>query len=403
MKKLKQILAVAALVFCCSMTVKADTKAAQITGVKQVDDSASSISVSCDTALGTEYYFVELSTTLSADDNDWVAMDYGTSPNSIRVSGLTAGQTYYARVVGASDIDYNAGTYTASTEPSEPIEVVTAPNVSVNAMQSNATTNSVSVNISSAAGSGVNYYVMTYNDQIIGQGTSSNVTSSVRLNPGVSYWIDAYACRRSNTGYIAAGNYKYMLVKTLQSKINKTNFGVTSALLYADSYTFAVNSNAARDGYHFEFQTTSGKVKKNQYTTSSSVSISNLKGTFYKYRVRSYVECGSKRVYSAWSDFKTIGIAKKVTGKYAKGNKLRINWSKINGASGYTVYASNKENSGYKKVKTLSAKKRNVVISKIRGKKLKKNTPYYVRIVPKAKKLGNADTYGYYSYKLRTY
>lgn len=401
MKKLKQILAVVALVFCCSMTVKADTKAAAITGVKQVDDSKSSISVSCDTALGTNYYFVEMSTKLSNDDKDWVALDYSSTPNSITVTGLTAGQTYYARVVGASEVDWSTGTYTASTEPSAPIEVVTAPEGTTTARQSDATTNSFTVKYTAPAGT--NYYVLRYNNQIIGQGTSPEIKTSARLNSGVRYWVSAYACRRSNTGYIAYGDYEYLGAKTLQPKINKTNFGISNAWLNIDSYTLAVNSNMAADGYRFEFQTTSGKVKKTLDTNSNSVSTSNLKGTFYKYRVRSFVECGSKRAYSAWSDFKTIGIAKKVTGKYVKGNKLRINWSKINGASGYTVYASNKENSGYKKVKSLSAKKRNVVISKVRGKKIKKNKLYYVRIVPKAKKLGNADTYGYYSYRLRSY
>lgn len=400
MKQLKQILAVVALVFCCSMTVKADTKAAQITGVKQVDDSSSSVSVSCDAALGeTEYYVVEL----SADNQNWVIAGWGTDPNSIYVSGLTAGQTYYARVTGASDyeMDGEVRNWVASTDTSDSVEVVTAPNATTTAVQSDAATNSVSVKYSPVAGA--NYYVLVYNNQIIGQGVSSDLKTSVRLNAGTKYWIYAFACRRANTGYIAIGNSDYISVKTLQTKVNKTSFGVSDAWLNIDSYSFAVNSNLAADGYHFEFQTTSGKVKKNVYSVSSSVSVSNLKGTFYKYRVRSYVECGSKRVYSAWSDFKTFGIAKKVTGKYVKGNKLKLNWSKIDGASGYTIYASNKENSGYKKVKSLSANKRNITISKIRGKKLKKNKPYYVRIVPKAKKLGNADTYGYYSYRLRSY
>lgn len=399
MRKLKQILAVAALALCCSAAVKADTQAAAITGVKQVDDSTSSVRLACNADLGSEYYVLELS---ENGKDGWVIVDWDTDPNYLYTSNLAAGHTYYARVTGCSDYEFEGDTriWEPCTDPSTPIEVVTAPGGNASATQANATKNSVSVTVSQLAGA--NYYKLTYNNALIGQGTSPTVTTNVNLNPGTGYWIHAYACRRANTGYIADGDYAYMTVKTLQPKISKNGFGITNSWFNIDSYTFGVANNYAYDGYHFQFLTTSGKVKKQYYTSGRTQSVSNLKGTYYQYRVRSYVNCGSKRVYSEWSDVRTFGIAKKVTGKAVKGRKLRINWSKISGASGYTVYASNKENSGYKKVKSLSAKKRNVTITKVRGKRIKKNKKYYIRIIPKAKKLGAADAYGYYSYRLVT-
>ena len=64
---------------------------------------------------------------------------------------------------------------------------------------------------------------------------------------------------------------------------------------------------------------------------------------------------------------------------------MSLSISKVSNASSFTVYASTKENSGFKKVKTVGAKKRSLTIKKVAGKKLKKNKYYYFKIVPNAK------------------
>lgn len=397
MKKLKEILAVVVLVFCCSIVVKADTKAAQITGVKQIGHSSSSITLTCDgDVLGdTKYYVVGL----SEDNSIWKDMENNyTNQNSIYLGGLNAGKTYYVHIKGASDYTMQSGKkiWNYTTEASATIEVVTAPNTNAAVVQTNATTSNVTVGISQAAGA--NYYQLVYNNQIIGEGDSTAITSKT-LPSGVKYWTSVYPCRKANTGYIARSSaYSSLYLKTLQPKLGKNNFNITSAWLNLDSYKFEVNTSYAADGYQFQFLDVAGKVKQTMGTQFSYIYPKNLKGTFYQYRVRSYVNCGTKPVYSAWSDTRTFAFAKKATGKYV-GGKLKVNWSKVKGATKYIVYTSDKENSGYKKVKTLSAKKRSITISKIKGKKLKKKKTYYIKIVPVSKKLGKADSYGVYSWK----
>ena len=44
--------------------------------------------------------------------------------------------------------------------------------------------------------------------------------------------------------------------------------------------------------------------------------------------------------------------------------KIQLNWKKVKGASNYTVYISDKQNSGYKKVGTYNSKKTSATIRK---------------------------------------
>lgn len=402
MKKCKQIMFVAVLAFCLSMVAKAESKAAAVTGVKQIDDSSSSLRVQCNAQLGAQYYYLEL----SEDKVTWYVRDVSSNANSLSSSGLGAGKTYYARVGICTDYDYTYSTDTyviiGASSVSAPIDVVTAPSGSVDAVQKSAKTNGFSMQVTGAIGA--NYYTMTCNNAVIGQGASSVVSTNRTLAAATAYWVTARACRRSSTGYVAEGNSDYVYVKTLSPAINTKNFGVTSSFVSINVFYFGIsNNNYSTDGWQWQFTTPSGKSKK-VITGDSSPRIADfIEGNFYKYRVRSYVNCGSTKAYSAWSPFKTIALPKKVSAKWkSKSRSLKINWSKISNATGYTVYISTKEHSGFKKVKSLKAKTRSVTIKKCGKKRLKKNVTYYVRIVPKAKigkKATSATSYGVYSFK----
>lgn len=64
--------------------------------------------------------------------------------------------------------------------------------------------------------------------------------------------------------------------------------------------------------------------------------------------------------------------------------KLTIKWNKVPGATGYDIYVSTKKNSGYKKVKSVSAKASSCTITKFNRKKLTKKR-YYVYVETKKK------------------
>lgn len=408
MKKWKQVVLVAALALLLGMTTKAESQAA-ITGLKQIGDSDSTVKVQCNGELGAKYYYL----TLSTDNVNWHVQTVSSDPNSLSASGLGAGMTYYAKVGTCTDYDYTFSTDTYTligvnpASESAPIDVVTAPSGNVTAVQKSATTTGFSVEVTGAAGingTGANYYVMTCNDAVIGQSDSNVIATSSTMTTGTSYWIYARACRRSSQGYIAEGRSDYMYVKTLCPALNTSNFGVTGSYLNINVFYFGLsNNNYSTDGWEWEFTTPGGKTKK-VITGDSSPRVADfIEGNFYKYRVRSYVNCGSSRSNSAWSGFKTIAVPKNVSAKWSgKSKSLKVNWSKINNASGYTVYVSTKENSGYKKVKSLKAKTRSVTIKKCGKKRLKKNVTYYVRIVPKAKigkKASAANSFGVYSFR----
>lgn len=396
MKKWKQVVLVAALALLLGMTTKAETQAAAITGVKQTDASTSNVDISCNADLQAKYYVLYVST----DQQNWVEKDYDTNPNSLYANGLTAGSTYYVYVRGASDYDYdddwNNKIWEWCTDPSAPVEIVTVPDGSnAKLVQVGAANNSVTMQMTGVTGA--NYYILgssgIYSSAQV-YATSTEPTLVVgSLNPNTSVAMYGYACRKAiTTGFIAHPNYDSDVdysVKTLTGKINTKNFGITNSWSYINSYGFGVSTGFVADGYQFQFQNMKGKVKKEVTTTSTSTSVSDfINGTFYKYRVRSYVDCGTIKKYSEWSDFRYIGVSKKVTGvSRTRGNKrtLNLSWKKISGASKYVVYISKSKDGGYKKVKTLSSKKSSIKITKIGKKKLKKNTTYYVKLVAKGK------------------
>ncbi len=382
MKKWKQYLLVSGLALCFGMAAKADTQAAgQVTGVKQTDDSRSSIEMQCDAVLGADYYYLDL----SIDGKSWTTVDTSSSPK-VSAYSLSAGKTYYARMGLCAD--YGGKDKVAGSE-SATIEAVTAPDGSMDIVQADAKPNGISVKTNAI--SGANLYRLYSNKVLLGQSADTTVASSVKLNQGKAYWCYLYACRKSATGYVAVGTYNYAHFKTLAPAFNSKGFGLTNAWDSLNSYQFAASSAYDRDGVQFQLLTPGGKAKKNVYQDGSSgttsTSVNNfINGYYYKYRVRPYVMCGTRRVFGGWSGYKYIGVEKKVSTKFNKKKKyVTLSISKVSNASSFTVYASTKKNSGFKKVKTVSAKKRSVTIKKVAGKKLKKNKVYYFKVVVNGK------------------
>lgn len=402
MKKIKRLLVVAALALIVGATAKVQTQAA-VTGVKQIDDSKNSVKLQCNAILGAGYYYLELST----DNRNWVVMDVSSNPSSLYASSLTSGTTYYARVGTCTDYNYSAGLVAVGkANVSASIDVVTAPETGASKfVQTGATQTSFTGTFSGSFGA--NYYQIYYNDVLLGASTSTTVKTSRKLTPGTSYWTYAYPCRRSSSGYIARGSYSYDYMKTMRPKVSTSTFGITSALSNINVYYMAVSNNYNVDGFQWQFFV-NGKLKKTVTESSSSLSIANfINGKAIQYRVRPYIDCGAKKIYGEWSGFKSIGYATKVTGSYnRKSKKLTVKWSKVTGAKSYTVSISTKQSKGFKKVKTVKASKRKVVIKKYGKKKLKKGKIYWIRIVPNVKsgkKTVALKTSGVYSYRIPRY
>jgi hypothetical protein len=382
MKKWKQMAAFAVAVLGITLAAKTNVaSAAQITGVKQIDAGKDSIKVTWDASLASKSYIVEM----SDDKKNWVAKNK-TDSTTLYITGLSAGKTYYVRVSGYDSTSWSDDNGTLISEASTPIDVVTAPYVTdQKVVQSAATKKGFSVKFSGNGSDGANYYQLYYNDTLIGTSSKSTLKTKSSLSAGTGYWCKAYACRKSSSGFVAQGTYSLDTFKTLSAKVGTKNFGITTCYDNINVYYVEITKSSTVDGYQLQFLNTKGKSKKTITQTSSSFRIADfLQGTFYQYRVRSYVECGSKKVYSAWSACRYVAVPKSVAST-SKSLKLSFNWSKVSGASKYLVYISTNENSGYKLVKKAGAGSRSVSLRKFNGKKIQKSKRYYIKIYTQAK------------------
>lgn len=382
MKLVGKAVVVGAVSLCFALGAGADVEAAQITGVTQVKGGDSSIGVTWDADLGSSWYKVEMST----DGQNWVEKETGVSAEET-IYGLTAGSSYFLRVSGYSD--YSLDTQTADT--SSPIEVVTAPDMT-NAViaQTGATTSSITVGVKDVPGADCYSVGMDNGIGVTILGSLNNAggiagqynevtTKEQKLDSGKTYYLKVYAGKTSAEGFQALSE-KSEYFKTLAEKIGKNEFGVTNTFMNIDVFYFAVGNTSARsvDGYQWEFQNSKGKKMKT-VDGSSSIDISKfIEGTFYKYRVRTYVKGAEGNLYSAWSDFRYIGISKEFGGTAAK-KKIKVSWSKVSGASKYTVYLSTSSEGGYKKVAVVKGS--STTIKKLNKKALKSGKTYYVRVI----------------------
>lgn len=383
MKKWKQIVTLAALTLGVTLAAKANTaSAAQITGVKQTDASSRNVKISWDASLGSERYVIEM----SEDQVNWLRME-DCSGTDTYISNLSSGHTYYVRVSGYKDWSWSNDTGTLVSEASAPIDVVTAPEVAnFGVSQTKATTKSFTAQC--VGDDGANWYRLYLsgdNTLPIGESSSPTVTVNKNLTPGTKYWCYAYACRKSSSGFVAQGSRAYDYFKTVSNKLSTKSFGVSSIYQNIDTYYFDIANTSEVDGYQMQFLTANGKSKKTFTESGKSFRIANfVQGTFYQYRVRTFVNCGSRRAYSAWSGCRYIAIPKKVTTNKG-GTALKFNWSKVSGATKYIVYMSTSENSGYQKIKTAGANNRSVSLSKFKGKKIQRGKKYYIKIYAQAK------------------
>lgn len=280
---------------------------------------------------------------------------------------------------------------TVYTDASEPIDVVTAPDVSnMTAVQCDATTDSFSIEVSGDNIDGANYFRtnISGSDVPIAETAERVITVQNNLTPGTKYYCYTFACRKSSSGFVAEGSHVYASYRTLAAKIAKDAFAPTSILSNINVYYFNITTKYDVSGYQLQFLDVKGKAKKTFTQSGSGFRIAEvLNGTFYQYRVRTYVECGTEKVYSKWSDCRYLGMIDKVTNASSatKNSPLKFNWSKVNGASKFVVQMSYDENSGYKKIATVKPSKRSVVVKKFKGKKITTGKRYYIKIIAYAK------------------
>lgn len=345
-----------------------------IANFRQVDCSTDSIMVSWDAILEKN---IKYHVYISQDNTNWTEWE-DTSITETWLNKLTEGTSYYIKVVAVSN-----GTNVAE---SDVIMATTRPAAIKSVSWTGATADSVT--ITWEAVKGAEYYNI-YADRDTKQLITTSATNTATiggLGAGSEQTYYVTAARKAG-GYEAVSYTGWLSsdcdvrTKTCPAQMAAGTYSVYH--IWSETRFDCTTPNNA-DGTEIEAKYV--KSKKNALATTDSKSISDSAGAnkFIKYRVRAYVKSGDQRFYGAWSSWKYVAyqtVQAKATGK----KSLKASWKKVAGASRYTVYVSTSDKSGWKKVKTVGSKANTLKITKIGKKKLKKNTQYYVKVVPSIK------------------
>lgn len=379
-KKISLLFLVTMFTLLFATAVSAATPS-KVTGLKQTSASGTSIKVEWDALLDSGVYY-EVS--MSTDGINYTVVEDRQSSNYYYENYLNAGKSYYVRVRA---LYYNYSTGSTYGAYSDVLEVVTAPIEIENVVQTNATTNSLTISWDKVDGatSYIVYRKQNGNNYAIGSttGTSYTVTG---FNNKIEMTSDIYVYPvRSSGSYDAAPSYSKGIydfnLKLVPTKVQNIHFTYYWASLKEVVMEF--DKTVYSDGYVYEVYNYKNKKISSGTASSYSTYLKNITMTsFYKVRVRSYITLNNETIYGEWSDYKMFGQQPKVTIKKS-GKGVKLSWKKVKGAKSYTVYVSAKEKSGFKKIKTL--KKNTLKVTKFKNKKIKKNKKYYVYVVANTK------------------
>lgn len=399
-----------ALVF--SITISNTSKAATLgkpTNLKQTYGSYDTtygkyfIDLEYNGVSGAYGYFAQM----SMDNKNWSFIDEaykGTKFSIGEYTNLTAGSTYYVRIVPVSvvngDYSYN------EADASDSIQVVTAPAAVSKVNQTSAGKNSISASWSGVANAtGYKVYVKKIGDNAytLNGSTKSNSYKLTKykgskLKNDYGYYVSVSATRTSSAGFTAeslpsTGYPLYTLPSTI-TKIASSDWKPGKA-----SIKIGWKHANTADGYELQFYNAKGKSIKKVTTTKNAYTFKKApKNSSLSVKIRPYIKTSKGKKYANWSKkFYFLSQADMSKTTYTIGNgHLTLRWKAVTGASKYTVYAGT-TSKNMKPVATVSGKSTSCTISKISGSKISRYGYYYVKVVPQ-KKLGGKTVKGDYGY-----
>lgn len=230
----------------------------------------------------------------------------------------------------------------------------------------------------------------TVNNQL---NTSYTITG---LNTGSEYYVKVeytYVSKSTGSSY---GPYTLGSTYDAATRVVKpTGVKQVKWWYYIKNVEFTWDVQKAATGVEWKLckASTGKKVKGGSSTYPSSSFTANKISNNVVYTVQ--VRAKDKYGWSPWSDKAYLFTQPMLTKKTkATNGKLTLAWGKINGATGYQIFVSNKEKSGYKKVATLKSTKSSYSLKKFKGKKISKSKKYYAYIVATKKVGGKTYTSG---------
>lgn len=139
--------------------------------------------------------------------------------------------------------------------------------------------------------------------------------------------------------------------------------------------------------YNMRILNSKGKVIKYKENTMGMWGFYNLKKKqLYYYQIREMETTynywlGETVIKGEWTKKIPFVIAEYPVSQVGRSRKVRIRMPKIQGVKSYKIYMSYKKNKEWKKLTAVKSGK-SIIISKFKGKALKKNKNYYYKIVP---------------------
>ena len=395
------------LMICCSVNAKAAVTK-KPTNLHQVDATEGSITFAWDngaTDSGDPYtYIYEVSRSKDFSPSRLVCKEsVNAGSEATAYENLSDGQDYYVRV-GMIEGFVSSSSYKQSDlQWTNAVKMSTIPfqmSGSWQIKENGVTETSIKISwpaVKKANGYEIKYWEdgsLTTKTKCVKQ-TSVNLT---KLKPDTLYKISVSPYRDSGS-YKAAIVAQTTAIYTL-SKVS--DFAVTYAGY--NSFTFGWERVFGATGY--DIQVTSYKdsnfkhplYKRSVDLTGSTffASSSKFSGRFCLARIRAYKKMSNgKLAKSGWTKIYCGGTSKRVNARIS-GKALKIDWKKVDGATGYNIYVSNDYSNGYKKVATVNSKTTKCTLKKFNKKPLSKKKNYYVRVEPvrKEKKV----TYRTFSY-----
>lgn len=212
----------------------------------------------------------------------------------------------------------------------------------------------------------------------VGETTSTNFTFK-NLKSGTEY--NTRIVSVDATGEESYPTTKYGNLFTLPGSVS--GFKQERWYYFAKSIWLEWDIQTGVSGYEVSLYNAKGKKVKQKKTTSDWITFDISSNQVYTAKIRAYTTINGKTYYGSTAKTYCITQARVRSARLAN-KKLTIKWNKVPGATGYDIYVSTKKNSGYKKVKSVSAKTTSCTITKFNKKKLTKKR-YYVYVETKKK------------------
>ena len=200
------------------------------------------------------------------------------------------------------------------------------------------------------------------------------------LEDGKKYYVkvEPYAA----DGSIGSG--RSLTIETMPARVK--NFRQERWWYFINMLEVAWDRIETADTVNISLYNSKGKKVQSKILSpsSSSVSFSKMKDEVYTVKIQASRTINGNTWQTPVSTIQCFNRARISSAKVSK-KELTVKWKKVGGATGYDIYVSTKQKSGYKKLKSVGKNTTKATFSKFKGKSFNPKKTYYIYIETKKK------------------